>query len=121
MILSVQYDAIIVLTLLRLLTSMAKNGTLADVRLHVPHLSPTDPDSTLSTSTRTTGCPFKLKGEAFWGFRDKKKKCAYSAKCAISRKELEKKVRTGETVNVEELAAKHGVDKIGRASCRERV
>lgn len=106
MILSVQYDAIIVLTLFRLLTSMAKNGTLADARLHVPHLSPTDPDSTLSTSTRTTGCPFKLKGEAFWGFS-----VLIAAKCAISRKELEKKVRTGETVNVEELAAKHGGDR----------
>jgi hypothetical protein len=42
-------------------------------------------------------------GDAFWGFRTKRR-CMYSAKCRMGRKELEDKARTGETVNVEELA-----------------
>jgi hypothetical protein len=43
-------------------------------------------------------------GDAFWGFQQKKRDCKYSAKCTMGRKELQEKARTGETVNIEELA-----------------
>jgi hypothetical protein len=47
-------------------------------------------------------------GDAFWGFRVKRK-CLYSAKCRMGRKELEEKARTGEMINVEELARREKV------------
>ena len=45
-------------------------------------------------------------GDVFWGFRDGRK-CTYSANCRISRKELQEKARTGETVDVEAMARRH--------------
>jgi hypothetical protein len=44
--------------------------------------------------------------EAFWGFRDARK-CTYSANCKISKKELQEKARTGDVVDVEEMAKRH--------------
>jgi low temperature requirement protein LtrA len=46
-------------------------------------------------------------GQVFWGFRNCDSKARYSARCEMSRKEMAEKVRTGEIVNVEELAAKN--------------
>jgi hypothetical protein len=42
-------------------------------------------------------------GDAFWGFWEKRE-CHYSTHARMSKKELEEKVRTGEVINVEELA-----------------
>jgi hypothetical protein len=47
------------------------------------------------------------KGDDFWGFKSGRK-CTYAANCRISNRDLEEKVRNGETVNVEELARKGG-------------
>jgi hypothetical protein len=43
-------------------------------------------------------------GDAFWGFNSGKRKCTYSARCHISKKELQAKAKGGEVINVEEVA-----------------
>jgi hypothetical protein len=43
---------------------------------------------------------------AFWGFGGEKRKCTYSARCHVSKKELESKVKSGEVLNVAEVAAR---------------
>ncbi|KAF2397929.1 hypothetical protein EJ06DRAFT_532914 [Trichodelitschia bisporula] len=43
-------------------------------------------------------------GDTFWGFWSTRRTCMYSARCHISRKELEAKVKSGELLNVEEVA-----------------
>lgn len=48
---------------------------------------------------------------AFWGFGGEKRKCTYSARCHVSKKELESKVKSGEVLNVAEVA---GRDKSGQ-------
>jgi hypothetical protein len=47
------------------------------------------------------------RGQVFWGFKGCDSKARYSAKCSMSRKEMAEKLRTGEIVNVEQLAAKN--------------
>jgi hypothetical protein len=42
--------------------------------------------------------------DAFWGFNSGKRKCTYSAKCLLSKKELQANAKSGEIVNVEEIA-----------------
>lgn len=42
--------------------------------------------------------------DAFWGFNSGKRKCTYSAKCLLSKKELHANAKSGEIVNVEEVA-----------------
>jgi hypothetical protein len=44
-------------------------------------------------------------GDAFWGFREKNY-CSYSAHTKMSKSELAEKMRTGDLVDVEELARK---------------
>jgi low temperature requirement protein LtrA len=46
--------------------------------------------------------------DAFWGFNSGKRRCTYSARCALSRKEMSEKVKDGEIVNVEEVAKRDG-------------
>ena len=59
--------------------------------------------------------------EVFWGFNFRgeetgKRKCTYSSRCHISRKELESKFKNGEIINVEEIA-KRGPDGIAHDGC----
>lgn len=42
--------------------------------------------------------------DSFWGINSGKRKCTYSAKCLLSRKELQATAKSGEIVNVEEVA-----------------
>jgi hypothetical protein len=47
----------------------------------------------------------------FWEKGCKRNRATYSARCAIKREELEKSVREGKVVNVEEIAAREGGEK----------
>jgi hypothetical protein len=47
------------------------------------------------------------RGDDFWNFGESRK-CTYSASARISKKEMMEKVKSGELVNVEQLAAKKG-------------
>ena len=52
-------------------------------------------------------CGSASSGAAFWGLSDFcSRRCSYSAKCHVSKKELEENIRTGKVVNVEEMAKK---------------
>lgn len=42
--------------------------------------------------------------DAFWGFNSGKRKCTYSAKCLLSKRELQANAKSGVIVNVEEVA-----------------
>lgn len=54
-------------------------------------------------------------GAAFWGISEFcTRKCGYSAKCAVSRKELEENIKTGKVVNVADLAKKEKAKDNGR-------
>jgi hypothetical protein len=46
-------------------------------------------------------------GDVFWGFSEHRD-CTYSAHCKMSKKELEEKIKSGEVVDVQELARKGG-------------
>jgi len=60
--LSIQYDGLCVLALyLHLVTSITRDGILADARHTLPHLNPTDPDSTIvGVGSRTQQCAFSI-------------------------------------------------------------
>jgi hypothetical protein len=46
-------------------------------------------------------------GSAFWGYQEFcSRKGGYSARCHVSRKEIEENIRTGKVVNVEEIVKK---------------
>jgi len=49
--------------------------------------------------------------DSFWWDRSKKRKCTYSARCNIPRKELEASVRAGQVINVEEIARRRSDEK----------
>jgi hypothetical protein len=54
------------------------------------------------------------RGDVFWNFSEESK-CTYSATARISRKEMMEKVKTGEMVNVEELAKKEGGQRLNES------
>jgi hypothetical protein len=43
-------------------------------------------------------------GDGFWGFQEGKRKCTYSARCHVSRKELQARAKDGKLLDVEEIA-----------------
>jgi hypothetical protein len=43
-------------------------------------------------------------GEGFWGFKEGRRKCTYSARCHVSRKELQARAKDGKVLDVEEIA-----------------
>ena len=52
------------------------------------------------------------RGEAFWGFQSgcRKRRCTYSAKCGVTKKDIETSLKSGAVINVEELARRDGQD-----------
>ncbi|KAF2432248.1 hypothetical protein EJ08DRAFT_609485 [Tothia fuscella] len=66
-----------------------------------------------TTSLVVTVLVMELMGSActqheFWGLGGEKRKCTYSARCHVSRKIIESKLKSGEVLNVEEVAEKDG-------------
>lgn len=56
-------------------------------------------------------------GESFWWDADcKRNKCSYSAKCKVKKEELEKSMKDGTVLNVEEIAKREGGEKWNMAA-----
>jgi hypothetical protein len=52
----------------------------------------------------------------FWERNCKRNKATYSARCGIKREELEKSIREGTVINIEEIAKREGGEKGGVAA-----